>query len=145
MTSRIGAALVLIIGGGWSLECGGQEVSYTQDSLELIRQRVAANEAVVIDVREQKEWDAGHLKIAALVPTSELADETTRAAALDKIDKNKIVYCHCKMGGRAMLVGRLLCELGYDCRPLDHKYTALVDSGFDEEVPPADPRKRLAP
>ena len=47
---------------------------HTKDSLETIQDRLANNEAILLDVREQDEWDLGHLKAAMLAPLSVLEE-----------------------------------------------------------------------
>ena len=47
---------------------------HTADSLELIQDRIANNEAILIDVREKFEWEDGHLQAAVFLPLSELEE-----------------------------------------------------------------------
>lgn len=105
---------------------------FTQDSHELIKQQVESYAAVLIDVREQDEWNASHLELAILVPVSEMANDDTRAAALARIPRDKPVYCHCYRGVRAWQVAEFLNQLGYDIRPLRDDYEDLAASVFDE-------------
>jgi NADPH-dependent 2,4-dienoyl-CoA reductase/sulfur reductase-like enzyme/rhodanese-related sulfurtransferase len=51
--------------------------------------------AFIVDVREQDEWDAGHIKGAVLIPLSQLRER------LDEIPKDKPVYLHCRSGQRS--------------------------------------------
>ncbi len=48
------------------LSAGAAE--HTKDSLDTVKKRLKNEKAVLIDVRELSEWDAGHLKDAKLVP-----------------------------------------------------------------------------
>jgi rhodanese-related sulfurtransferase len=111
-----------------------EPITHTADSLELIRERLVKNEAVLIDVREQREWDAGHLADATLVPLSVLAGKgpTPELAAelQSKLPKGKTVYCHCRSGGRVLRAAPILKELGYDIRPLKAGYEDLLQAGF---------------
>ena len=107
--------------------------AHTKDSLELIQQRIAAGEAILIDVREQDEWDSvGHLQVAALVPLSELKKEKLDEALAQKLPKDKIIYCHCASGGRVMPASAILYTLGYDVRPLKAGYDDLLEAGFKD-------------
>ncbi len=107
------------------------EVPYTDDSLETIKQKIDDGSAVLIDVRRQEEWDESHLKAAKLIPVSEFVDEATRASAVEQIDKDKIVYVHCKMGGRAGMCAQVLGDMGYDVRPMKLRYEEIVAGGFE--------------
>ena len=110
-----------------------KDIPYTSDSLETVKQNIENGSAVIIDVRNQDEWDESHLKIAKLIPVSEFADESTREAAVNEVPKDKIVYVHCKMGGRAGMCGQVLGNLGYDVRPLKMRFEEIVAGGFEVE------------
>jgi rhodanese-related sulfurtransferase len=107
---------------------------FTQESHAEIRAKLDRGEAVLLDVREQDEWDASHLAQAFLVPISELANQATREAALNKIPKDKPVYCHCYRGGRAMQCAQFLNPMGYQIVPMGDDYEKLAVSLFDEVV-----------
>ncbi len=124
--------LLLVLGIFSSPIFGQQSVPYTQDPLEQIKQKVERDEAILLDVRELSEWQRGHIQQAVLIPTSALRDKTQRLSMLDQLDKTKPIYCHCKAGGRAMVCGQLLKDLGYDIRPMKQSYKSIVAAGFVE-------------
>ena len=107
---------------------------HTKDSLELIQKRLASKEAILIDVREQGEWNDGHLQSALLMPLSKLEDgedkEDFASEVAGQLSKDKIIYCHCAAGGRVMPASAILHKLGYDIRPLKSGYDALLKAGF---------------
>ena len=108
---------------------------HTADSLELIQDRIANNEAILIDVREKFEWEDGHLQSAVfLVPLSKLeegqSDESFAKSMAKTLPKDKIIYCHCAAGGRVMPASAILQKLGYDIRPLKAGYQDLLKAGF---------------
>ena len=108
---------------------------HTQDSLETIQERLANNEAILLDVREQDEWNLGHLKDAVSAPLSVLEEgvgDEGFDALLGKLSKDKIIYCHCVSGGRVMPASKILHQQGYDVRPLKPGYDDLVESGFED-------------
>ena len=65
---------------------------------------------IVVDVREDMEWQMGHIKGAdKLIPTSSFFP-TLEEAKLSK-DDNIILYCH--VGSRSAHVARILTDMGY--------------------------------
>ena len=63
----------------------------------------------VIDVREQSEWDAGHVAGATLLPLGEVAE---RIGGLVP-DKDAPLLLHCAVGGRSARAAGRLAEMGY--------------------------------
>ena len=109
---------------------------HTKDSLETVKKRLEEKKAILIDVREQGEWDAGHLNAAQLVPLTKL-----RAGVKEKtLPKDKIIYCHCRSGGRVLIATSILKPLGYDIRPLKQGYQQLLKAGFEKAADPPKPK-----
>lgn len=111
------------------------DAGHTVDSLDVVKQRIADGSAVLIDVREESEWNEGHLDEATLVPLSTLKDAATMATALAKLPMGMAVYIHCKAGGRAVQCAEVLAGKGYDIRPLRAGFDKLVESGFEKAAP----------
>ncbi len=129
--SRI-ATLVSLFALALSIPLAAEEPMHTKDSLATVKENVQSGKAVLVDVREQREWDAGHVKGAIHLPKSKL--ETAELAQLvKKLDKNKIIYTHCGGGRRALACGELLKKEGFDVRPLKPGYQPLIDAGFENE------------
>jgi rhodanese-related sulfurtransferase len=72
----------------------------------------AADEAgagvVFLDVREQNEWNLGHIPGAVHIPRGELADRVGGA-----IDPSSRVVVYCAGGSRATLASEALQQMGY--------------------------------
>lgn len=115
---------------------------HTSDSLDTVRKSVADGKAVLVDVREPAEWKAGHIEGAVLVPLSRLQKKAERAKVAEELgkqfSKDKVVYCHCRSGGRALLASEVLGRLGYDVRPLKPGYEDLLKAGFTKAPPETD-------
>jgi rhodanese-related sulfurtransferase len=103
---------------------------HTKDPLPAVRDAVAGGRAVIVDVREPDEWAEGHLANARLVPLSALERGVDAAELARVLPKDKIIYCHCLMGGRCLDAAAILRPLGYDVRPLAQGYPDLVAAGF---------------
>src|SRR3954453_519279 len=107
MIRRIFTSLALFAFGIIRLAMG-QDLTHTKDSLDTVKSNVKEGKAVIVDVREQSEWDAGHLKGAVLMPMSKLRKQDQAAELLQSLPKNRIVYTHCKAGGRSLICGDIL-------------------------------------
>jgi phage shock protein E len=108
----------------------GQE--HTKDSLETVKKALADKKAVLIDVREKAEWDAGHLKDAKLLPLSTLKEEKLPKEVAQLLPKDKVAYLHCASGGRVLKVAEILRKEGYEVRPLKAGYKDLLQNGFPQ-------------
>lgn len=108
---------------------------HTADSLTTVRDAVRAKKAVIIDVREQSEWNSGHLKDARLVPLSGLAKDAGLQEALKVLPKGQPIYIHCKSGGRCLIAADLLKDQGFDLRPLKAGFVDLKQAGFETVAP----------
>ena len=109
-----------------------QELTHTKDSLDTVKDNLKSGKALIVDVREQNEWDAGHLKGAILLPQSKLRKEGELPELLKGLPKDKIIYTHCRAGGRALTCGDILKSQGYDVRPLKAGFQDLVTAGFEQ-------------
>ena len=68
---------------------------------------LADPDTVVLDVRTQEEWDAGHVEGAVLLPVDELR------ARLGELDKSKTYAVYCGVGYRAYVACLVLKAYGY--------------------------------
>ncbi len=107
----------------------GPGAEHTKDTLETVKKAVAEKKAILLDVREQSEWDAGHLRDAQLLPLSRLQESNAQALAR-VLNKDKIIYCHCRSGVRSLRATEILLKLGYDVRALKPGYQDLLKAGF---------------
>ena len=82
------------------------------------------DEAVLLDVREQHEWDAGHAPNAVHVP---LADVPTRLADLPAMDGPLPVIC--KAGGRSARAAAWLAGQGHEVINVDGGMQAWEAAG----------------
>ena len=114
--------------------CGMLSVStaaeQTKDTLPTVKKNVDDKKAVLVDVREQSEWDAGHIDGAIFLPLSELKNGVDKDKLAGKLPKEKVVYTHCVVGKRCLAAANILEKLGYDVRPLKPGYKELLDAGF---------------
>lgn len=122
--------LLLLIALVLSLPLAAEEMKHTTDTIDQVKTSVTAGKAVLVDVREQAEWDNGHLKVAQLVPLSLLSKDGAEIPAT--LPKDKPIYLHCRSGARCLKAAEILKAKGYDARPLEAGYGQLVKDGFEK-------------
>ena len=100
-------AMLLVLTG-----CGGTTVesSYQQITQEEAKEMMDTQEVVILDVREQDEFDAGHIPGAVLLPVGTITEDTA-AAVIDDLDTVVLVYC--RSGNRSKTASQALADLGY--------------------------------
>ncbi|MHB8470265.1 MAG: molybdopterin-synthase adenylyltransferase MoeB [Gaiellaceae bacterium] len=92
----------------------------------------AAEPPLLVDVREQDEWDEGHLPGAVHVPRGNLESRIEREAP----DRSRPVILYCAGGSRSAFAAKTLQELGYEhVTSLAGGYTDWKRNGFPTELP----------
>ena len=90
--------------------CGGGKADYQQISQDEAYRMMQEETVVVLDVREQSEYDAGHIPDAVLLPVGSIGEESA-AAVIPEKDTAVLVYC--RSGNRSKTAAAALAELGY--------------------------------
>ena len=128
MRVLIAFGVTLMCLAAWRTPAAAAE--HTKDTPAEVKKAVADGKAVLLDVREQSEWDAGHLKDAKHLPLSALRGNVKADDVAKVAPKGAIVYCHCASGVRCLKAADALKQLGYDVRPLKPGYADLLKAGF---------------
>ena len=100
------AAMLLLSG------CGGKKIenTYQQISQEEAKRMMDARDVLILDVREQEEFDAGHIPGAVLLPVGTVSEDTAAAVIPEK---DSVVLVYCRSGNRSKTASAALAELGY--------------------------------
>ncbi len=108
----------LIVYGGYASRCSGEECNaksvdnnqvYTKMNPEQIKRQLENEEIFLLDVREQHEWDLGHIAGAELISLGNLNEETTK-----DLPRDIPIYVYCRSGNRAGQAVTILKELGFN-------------------------------
>lgn len=99
-------SLLLLSGCGNSAEDRG----YTMIDQEEAKRMMDTQTVVILDVREQYEFDEGHIAGAVLLPSTNINEETAAAVIPDK---DSVVLVYCRTGMRSLFAAATLAELGY--------------------------------
>jgi phage shock protein E len=110
-------------------------VEFTKDSLDVVKQHIAEEKAVLVDVRSEQEWKQGHLEGALFVPVTSLRKGGDPKALAKTLPKKKILYTFCVVGMRAKSAAHALEKHGYTVRALKPGYDDLLKAGFKKAKP----------
>ena len=83
-----------------------------------------------VDVREQYEWDAGHIAETLHIELDQLT------AAAETLDRERPIVFYCRSGSRSALAAQAFAAAGFDAYNLDGGLKAWVTDGLPIE--PAD-------
>ena len=67
-------------------------------------------EILILDVREQSEYNEGHIPGAALLPVGTISEDTAAAVIGNK---GTVVLVYCRSGNRSKTAAQALADLGY--------------------------------
>jgi rhodanese-related sulfurtransferase len=113
-----------------ALPISAHAAGLTNDTLETVKAKIEADEAILVDVREQQEWDQGHIEGAIFLPLGKLQNGIDAKTLAKQLPKHKIIYTHCVVGKRSVTAGNILERFGYQVRPLKPGYVEMLQVGF---------------
>lgn len=92
---------------------------------------------IILDVRSQAEFDAGHVPGAVLIPHDQLAGR------LAELDRERWVLVYCKSGRRAAMAEEVLVKNGFDVRQIEGSWNRWSAEGRPAQTPApaAEPRR----
>ena len=88
----------------------GSSGTYTQISQEKAKEMMTELNVIILDVREQDEYDSGHIKGAVLLPVGTINEESAAAVISSK---DTVVLVYCRSGNRSKTASQALVDLGY--------------------------------
>ena len=82
---------------------------------------------LLLDVRTQREWDAGRIKGAVHLPLKDFKAKLTEIVP----DKTQQVVIYCSKGGRAIAAAKYMNNLGYHAVPVvKGGYSQMLSAGL---------------
>lgn len=88
----------------------GMQESYHQIDQETAKEMMARNDGhVVVDVRRQDEYDAGHIPGAILIPNESIGCDSPEALP----DYEQFILIYCRSGNRSKQAAQKLAGMGY--------------------------------
>lgn len=102
--------LGLILSGCTQVSTIETENTYYQISQDEAKSMMDAQSVIILDVREQHEYDEAHISKAVLLPLGSINEES---AASIIPNKEFIVLVYCRSGNRSKQASQKLVDLGY--------------------------------
>lgn len=90
--------------------------------------------ALLVDVREDDEWVAGHAAAARHIPLASVPDH------VEDLPRDRVIVCVCRSGGRSARAGQFLSELGFATANLEGGMTAWFAAGAPVTCDEGEPR-----
>ena len=78
---------------------------------------------LLIDCREQEEWEDGHIAQARLAPLSDFENQVQKLESEKAIIPEKLIVIHCRSGKRSMRACQFLANRG-------HTHLANLEGGL---------------
>ena len=87
-----------------------QGAVYVNITAEEAKQIMDSEEGyIILDVREQDEYDAGHIPGAILIPYTQIEAKAEEVLT----EKDQLILVYCRSGRRSKIAAEALVELGY--------------------------------
>ena len=88
----------------------GETMTYEQISGQAAKEIIDSGvEHIILDVREQDEFDAGHIPNAILIPYESITEKAPEMLP----DKDALILVYCRSGRRSKIASEALAFLGY--------------------------------
>lgn len=88
----------------------GEKIMFEQITPQEAKAIMDSGEAhIILDVREQDEYDSGHIPNAILIPYTEIENKATEMLP----DKDAQILVYCRSGRRSKIASETLSKLGY--------------------------------
>ncbi len=95
--------------GSKESEDGQMKVSYECISQDEAKRLMDEGNCTILDVREQSEYDEGHIEHAILLPYTEIEQRAEQVLP----DKDALILVYCRSGRRSKIGAQSLADLGY--------------------------------
>ena len=82
--------------------------TYETISAKQAKEMMETQDVMIIDVREESEYQQGHIKDAQLIPLSQIQESNQELP-----DKEETILVYCRSGNRSAKAAKKLTQLGY--------------------------------
>lgn len=85
----------------------GTYLQISQDEAKRIMD--SQSDCIIVDAREQDEYDEGHIKDAIVIPYTEIEAKAEEMLS----DKEQLILVYCRSGRRSKIAAQSLANMGY--------------------------------
>lgn len=105
----------------------GEKTMYEQITAEDAKKIMdSGEEHIILDTREQEEFDESHIPGAILIPYTEIENKAEKIIT----DKNALILVYCRSGRRSKIAAESLSKLGYTNVK---EFGGIIDWPYDVE------------
>ena len=105
----------------------GEKAMFEQITAEEAKKIMdSGEEHIILDTREQDEFDEGHIPNAILIPYTLIENKTEEMLP----DKDKLILVYCRSGRRSKIAAESLAKLGYTNVK---KFGGIIDWPYEVE------------
>lgn len=127
---KIVNAMLMVLIGATGLALRAEETVAVQPTAAQVTKSVDDGTALIVDVREQKDFKEGHLKSSSNLPISAIRSKEF-PADFSKT-KTTYLYCGCPEGKGAFEASKIMNAEGYNTIPIKANYKELLGDGYEQ-------------
>ena len=120
-------AVMLLTGCGQAKEAVQEAVYMNITAQEAKAVMDSREDYIILDVREQDEYDEGHIPGAILIPHGQITEKAEQLLQ----DKDQLLLVYCRSGRRSKIAAESLVELGYTNIM---EFGGIIDWPYEVEV-----------
>ncbi len=119
-------SLILVTISGCVSTTTPEKAQYTDVSIQQAKEMIDRGDVLILDVRTQEEYDAGHIKNSTLIPVQVLDKR------LNELPRDKKILVYCKAGGRSAQASEILVNNGFkEIYNMKGGITDWTNAGYD--------------
>ncbi len=122
----VSSLILAAISGCISTTKPPEKAQYTDVSVQQAREMIDSGDVLILDVRTQEEYEAGHIINSTLIPVQVLDKR------LNELPRDKKILVYCKSGSRSAQASQILINNGFkEIYNMKGGITDWTNAGYD--------------
>lgn len=122
----VSSLILAAISGCISTTKPPEKAQYTDVSVQQAREMIDSGDVLILDVRTQEEYNAGHIKNSTLIPVQVLDKR------LNELPRDKKILVYCRSGSRSAQASQILVNNGFkEIYNMKGGITDWTNAGYD--------------